>query len=49
MDKITRDFVSKESRDYTFKIGKSVASSLTGFIFGVVSASIVWITALNNF
>jgi hypothetical protein len=36
------DFISKEKRSYKFKIGSTIASSLTGFIFGVIVASIVW-------
>jgi len=36
------DFISKEKRNYKFKIGSTIASSLTGFIFGVIVASIVW-------
>ncbi|WKZ26275.1 MAG: hypothetical protein QY304_02680 [Candidatus Paceibacterota bacterium] len=49
MDKIVRDFVSQEPRQYKMKIGRTVASSLTGFVVGAVSASIVWHVALNNF
>jgi len=49
MDKILRDFVSKDPRQYRLKIGRSVASSLSGFVVGIISASIVWIVALNNF
>ncbi len=36
------DFISKEKRNYKFKIGSTIASSLTGFIFGVIVATIVW-------
>jgi len=49
MDKITRDFVSKEPRQYKLRIGKSVASSLTGFVVGVIGSSIVWMVGINNF
>ena len=49
MDRLTRDFVSRESRQYKMKIGRTVASSLTGFIFGVAAASIVWMYAIQNF
>ncbi|MFA5172967.1 MAG: hypothetical protein WC435_00995 [Candidatus Paceibacterota bacterium] len=37
-----RDFVSKEERRFKFVIGKTLASSLTGFVAGVVFASIFW-------
>ena len=42
MNKIIRDFVSEEQRDYNFKIGAVIASSLSGFIAGFVVASIIW-------
>jgi dolichol kinase len=46
MDKInslTRDFISEEQRQFKFKIGKTLASSLSGFIAGVIFSSIFWI------
>jgi hypothetical protein len=36
------DFVSPETSKYRFKIGRHIASSLSGFIAGVIAASIVW-------
>lgn len=42
MKKIFRDFVSVEERKYPFKLGKTVASSLTGFIVGAAAAHLVW-------
>lgn len=47
MAEIIRDFISDEKRNYKFKLGQMVASSLTGFIVGVVSASIIWMVALK--
>jgi len=38
-----RDFISEEQRQFKFKIGKTLASSLSGFIAGVIFASIFWI------
>ncbi|MDD5710860.1 MAG: hypothetical protein PHV43_02045 [Candidatus Colwellbacteria bacterium] len=49
MGKVSRDFISEENREYKFKIGKLVASSLAGFVFGVLGASIVWIIIIQNF
>jgi len=49
MGKVTRDFVSEEGREYKFKIGKLIASSLSGFVCGVLGASIVWIIIIQNF
>lgn len=37
-----RDFISKEERPFKFKIGWITASSLSGFVAGVIAASIVW-------
>lgn len=39
------DFVSFEGRNYKFKMGALIASSLSGFIAGVVVTTIFW--ALN--
>lgn len=46
MNNLLKDFVSKESRDFSFKIGRDLASSLSGFITGVVVASIIWYTCI---
>ncbi len=37
-----RDFISKEERPFKFKIGWVNASALSGFIAGVIAASIIW-------
>ena len=47
MKKIIRDFISEENREYKFRFGHLLASSLSGFIAGVVSATIVWMIALQ--
>lgn len=36
MNKIIREFISDDSRQYKFKIGKKHASALSGFIFGAL-------------
>lgn len=36
------DFVSGDAKKYKYKLGSKVASGLSGFIAGVVFASIVW-------
>ena len=46
MEKLLNDFVSKEQRDFSFKIGRDLASSLSGFITGVIITSMVWFTCL---
>jgi len=43
---LSRDFISEEQRQFKFKIGKTLASALSGFIAGVIFASIFWIIIL---
>ena len=43
-NKILRDFVSEEKRSFRFQLGKVVASSLTGFIVGAITATIILVT-----
>ncbi|MFA6135800.1 MAG: hypothetical protein WC705_00315 [Candidatus Paceibacterota bacterium] len=38
-----QDFISHEPREYKYKIGKLIASSLSGFIAGVIFATIAWL------
>lgn len=47
MNKLLADFVSGEERYFQFKIGKILASSLTGFVAGVIVASFFWVIILN--
>jgi hypothetical protein len=42
MHKTMRQFVCEENKKYKFMVGNIVASSLTGFIGGIVVASIIW-------
>ena len=37
------DFVAPPAGEYKFKIGKHIASSLSGFIAGAAAASIIWL------
>ncbi len=46
MKELYREFVSEEPRQFKFKIGHKVASSLSGFVAGVIAGSIVWIGAI---
>ena len=43
---LSRDFISEEQRQFKFKIGKTLASALSGFIAGVIFTSIFWIIIL---
>lgn len=47
MKKLFRDFVSYENREYPFQIGRTVASSLTGFVIGAIATNIIWTTTLK--
>ena len=38
-----RDFVSYEPREYKFRIGTVVASSLSGFIAGATMVALLWL------
>lgn len=40
MSNLSRDFISNEQRDFKFHIGKTIASSLSGFIAGVFATLI---------
>ena len=42
MDPVSKDFVSEDPRKFHFRIGRLLASSLAGFVAGVIVASIVW-------
>jgi hypothetical protein len=46
MNPIAQDFVSQEKRTFRLRIGRILASSLAGFIAGVIVASILWIVGI---
>ena len=48
MKNIFRDFISYENRQYPHKIGRTVASSLTGFIVGAAASHIIWATTVKQ-
>lgn len=47
MEKISEDFISKENKKFEWKIGHTIASSLSGFIAGLIVASIVFVTIFD--
>lgn len=49
VEKVGREFVSDDTRQYPVHLGKTKASSLSGFIAGVVLASIIWYAAVFIF
>jgi len=44
MNKLEDEFVCREKRKFRFQIGHLLASGLSGFIAGVIFASIVFFT-----
>ncbi len=48
MKNLFRDFICYDNRPYKHKIGRTVASSLTGFIIGAAASHIVWLTAVKH-
>jgi len=46
-NKLTKDFVSEEPRQYHFKMGQVIASSLSGVVAGAAIASIIWYIAIE--
>jgi len=49
VEKVEREFVSEDPRQYPVHLGKTKASSLSGFIAGAIFASIVWYAAIFIF
>ena len=47
MSKLSNDFVSNDPKKYEWKIGRVLASSLSGFIAGIIVASIFFITVFE--
>lgn len=44
MEKVTDDFISHDKRRFKWRIGKALASSLSGFIAGLIVSSIIFLT-----
>lgn len=43
---LRKAFVSDDKQKYTFKLGQLVASALSGFVVGIVTATVIWMLAL---
>jgi hypothetical protein len=41
-----KDFISDEKRNFKVRIGKVLASSLSGFIAGTIFSSIIWLMGI---
>jgi tetrahydromethanopterin S-methyltransferase subunit F len=44
MNNLEEEFICREKKHFRFQIGRVLASSLSGFIAGVVFASIIFLT-----
>jgi tetrahydromethanopterin S-methyltransferase subunit F len=44
MNKLEEEFISRENKKFKFQIGRLLASGLSGFIAGVIFASIIFFT-----
>ncbi len=47
MKKIKDDFISTEKKEYKWKIGTVIASSLSGFIVGLLVATIIFLVLFD--
>ncbi|MFZ2310894.1 MAG: hypothetical protein WAW11_05115 [Patescibacteria group bacterium] len=47
MPKLSDDFVSNDPKKFEWKIGRVLASSLSGFIAGLIVASIFFVTIFD--
>lgn len=43
MNKIAREFVSQDARQFPVRLGSHLASALAGFLAGAAVATIVWL------
>jgi len=47
MEDLNEDFVSHEHRKFKYVIGKVLASSLSGFLAGIIVTTIVFLTIFH--
>ncbi len=47
MTTLQEDFISKENRKFKWKIGNLIASSLSGFIVGIIITVIIFFTLFD--
>jgi len=47
MEKTFDDFVSHDRKSFKWRLGKALASSLSGFIVGLIVASLFFITIFD--
>lgn len=44
MKNLKQDFISLEKREYKWKLGTAIASSLSGFIVGIIITVIIFLS-----
>jgi acid phosphatase family membrane protein YuiD len=47
MESLKEEFISHEKRNFKFKLGHVLASSLSGFLAGIIVAVIVFLTLFD--
>jgi len=47
MNKVTGDFISNDKRTFKWKLGKVLASSLSGFIAGIIVSAVFFMTVFD--
>lgn len=47
MEKIVREFVSRETRHYPYRLGRTIGSALSGFVAGAVSVGITVVAIIQ--
>ncbi len=47
MKNIKKDFISSSQREYKWKVGTVIASSLSGFIVGIIVSVIIFLSLFD--
>jgi acid phosphatase family membrane protein YuiD len=46
-EEIKNDFISNEKKSFKVRLGRALASSLSGFLAGLIVASIIFVTLFD--
>ncbi len=44
MEKVLDDFVSRDTKSFKWRLGRALASSLSGFLAGIIATCIVFLS-----
>ncbi len=47
MKNLKKDFISEENREFKWRLGRLIASSLTGFIVGIIVSVIIFFSLFD--